>query len=299
MINECQICYSNNSRVIYKGLIRDGGFKSFSDGENNVYECLGCGVYRLDENACKKEDLYAGVEYRELLSEPTTSDGFIEFHDSSQIEKLNILWPDSVRNKVIGDIGCAGGSFLDHLSGIAKSIIAVEPCKVYHKHLESKGYEVFASVAEAIDSQKMRLDYAFCFSVIEHVLDPVTFIKELSDLVKPGGTIFLSTPNRNDILLSILGEHFQSFFYRTVHRWYFDIESFVFCANKAGVIVEESKCVHKFGLSNVMLWLKDMKPPGNASIPQLDDDQLNSWWKKYLENKKLGDYLYFKLRTMN
>ena len=96
--------------------------------------------------------------------------------------------------------------------------------------------------------------------------------------------------------MDVLGDGYRSFFYRSVHRWYFDEQSFKRCASEAGLEVVQTKCVHRFGLSNAMYWLRERKPMGNTALPHLDSELLDNVWKNYLEARGIGDYLYFFLK---
>jgi|TARA_B100000315_G_scaffold213510_1_gene211519 SAM-dependent methyltransferase len=294
--NDCEICGYNKWDAQFSGKIRDGAVGNFSNDESVILRCSKCGVERLNESCCKDADLYTGKKYRKLLSQPTTVEGFMEKYDSLQLRNLKAIWPDSVRGKTVADIGCAAGSFLDHISGLTKEVIAVEPCRDYHYSLINRGYSVYSYVNDAAGDWRGKVDYAFSFSVIEHISNPRLFLEEIGGMLSNNGKLLVSTPNRKDILMELAGDDYKRFFYRTVHRWYFDRKSFGYCADKAGFEVTRSICVHRFGLSNAMKWLRDSKPDENTPLPYLDDEVLDNFWKGYLESHGVGDYLYFELK---
>lgn len=297
--NSCEICGAKSWNLAYTGKIRQGKFGQYHPAPQNIWRCNKCGVERLDENACQVEAFYEGDKYRRLLKEPTTAEGFFREHDALQLERLNILWPTLLRGQNVVDVGCAAGSFLDHIKGLIADAYAIEPCLHYHDSLLSRGYNVFNSVSEAISAGVVKLDIAFSFSVIEHVSDPVTFLTEIKSLLKDKGILIISTPNRNDILMHTLGNDYRSFFYRSVHRWYFDADSIAFCARQAGFKVIETRCVHRFGISNFIKWLQDRKPGGHIELPLFESPAINSFWRHYLESQFVGDYLYQFLRPQN
>ena len=102
----------------------------------------------------------------------------------------------------------------------------------------------------------------------------------------------MSTPNRRDVLMDLLPDAYPAFFYRTVHRWYFDVASLTACADSAGFAVEASRVVQRFGLSNAMAWLRDRRPTGHNPLPHLDNAMINGFWQNYVEQEGVGDYLY-------
>lgn len=291
----CEICGCSEWEIVHKGKIRDGAFGHLTEDDCFIGRCSRCMVERLDESSCKDESFYKNREYRRLLEQPEDATGFLTEHDMLQLRNLSAFWPVSLRNQCIADIGCAAGSFLDHVSSLAGDKIAIEPCEEYHDYLQKRGYIVFSSVEDAVPGWREKIDCAFCFSVIEHVPDPRSFLSSITDVLKPGGRLIVSTPNRRDILMGLKGDEYRRFFYRTVHRYYFDQKSFEYCAEAAGFTVTESKCIHRFGLSNAIVWLRDGRPAGDISLEHLDSPLLNNFWKTYLESMGLGDYLYFML----
>ena len=285
----CEVCGSTDWREAYRGPVRDGAFGRLTK-PTIVARCGDCGVERLAEESTKDDDFYKGTEYRAALNEATDAAGFFAEHDRLQLQNLQQVWPETLRGKTIADIGCAAGSFLDHVKGLPARAIAIEPCIPYHRSLSDRGFEVYASPSDMNDPASV--DWAFSFSVIEHVGDPKSFLADIRTMVKPGGRILISTPNRADLLMSLLPDTYPSFFYRAVHRWYFDADSLANCARQAGLAVEQMRCVHRFGLSNALIWLRDKKPGGHAALPGINAPLLDAVWARTLEIEGNGDYLY-------
>ena len=141
------------------------------------------------------------------------------------------------------------------------------------------------------DIKSNSVDCVVSVATIEHVLNPCAFLAEIGALLKPGGVLIIATPNRNDVLLKLLPEEFPEFYYRTVHRWYFDRKSLRQCVELAGLDVVSERYVQTYGMANVLLWLKDRKPNGNSRMPGIDHvaDQL---WNGYLQATGQSDNIY-------
>ncbi len=292
----CEICGNNDWRVVYSGPIRNGSFGNLTGGECLIGQCEMCRVQRLQEKACVDTSFYEGEEYRKLLEEPTDVGGYWSRHDELQLLNVSALWPHSLRGKSVADIGCGAGSFLDHISGLAKRVVAVEPCQVYHESLAARGYHVYPFAADAAADGRGRVDFAFSFSVIEHVFDPRDFLADIGKLLEDDGILVVSTPNRSDVLMDLLEKEYPKFFYRTVHRWYFDTDSFAHCAQHAGFEVMDARCVQRFGVSNALAWLRDGRPTGNKPLQHFESALMDDVWKRFLEEKGVGDYLYYFLK---
>lgn len=289
----CEVCGANRWEIVYRGNVRRGAFGKLSEREAIVGSCGVCGIERLAEPFCCDSTIYESSEYRNLLEEGWDADSFFVQHDSLQHQNISAVQPESLRNRTIVDVGCAAGSFLDHVSGLVNKAIAIEPCDVYHPSLKQRGYCVFSDISAARSAYEESADFAFCFSVIEHVENPREFLAAISGLLATNGKLLVSTPNRLDVLMRLLPDDYPSFFYRSVHRWYFDKKSFEYCANLAGLKVLEAKCNHRFGLSNALIWLRDRKPAGRKELRCVSDKMINQVWQSHLEREGSGDYLYF------
>ena len=64
--------------------------------------------------------------------------------------------------------------------------------------------------------QDNSFDYVYSTSVLEHVTDPVMFLKEINRVLKPGGKVYLSFPNRFAPRETHTGIWFLSYFPRSV-----------------------------------------------------------------------------------
>ncbi|PKN26374.1 MAG: hypothetical protein CVU64_17935 [Deltaproteobacteria bacterium HGW-Deltaproteobacteria-21] len=293
----CEICGHSQWEIQYQGRIREGGFGNLSPETCYVARCSNCGIERLNEKACKDEEFYEKGIYKNLINEAEEESSSRAKRNLDYVQDLILGERAGQESFVIGEIGCAGGHFLSQVEGLGKEVVAVEPSMLYHAKLAQRGYRVYSMSENALEDYARKIGLIFCFAVIEHTQDPLKFLQEIKGLLAPGGSLILSTPNRRDILMEIGLEGYRQFFYRCVHRWYFDRESFSFCARKAGLQVVEVKSIHRFGLSNAMAWLKDGRPTGAAALPHLDSPDLDRYWKEYLSSRGVGDFLFFKMKS--
>ena len=292
MNNKCEIC-GGKFNEIYSGAIRDGAYRGCKR-HAIVYECTCCKVQRLREEDCIPEEFYETGQYRELLEESLENKNAVVEQDEMQHYTLQAFFPQSLRGANILDVGCGAGSLLDMLKNVSSSQIGIEPCGPYLESLTKRGHKVYSSLSEAIEDKKGMIDYGFSIQVIEHVKNPIEFLKEIRKLIKPGGRLLISTPNRNDILMSLLKEKFYQFFYRTQHRWYFDEYSLIKCAELSGFRVNNVSFIHRYGMANTLYWLRDEEPKGLLAMDSIDDMH-DAFWKASLEKNKQSDNMYIEL----
>ena len=292
----CEICGKRNWVAIYQGRIRDGAVGRFKEGAL-VAECKGCGVQRLDESACIPDSFYESDEYRKTLQQSIESEKALIEQDWTNRYTHDALLPQMVRGKVIADVGCGIGSFLDSCKGQAKLLIGIDPCKPYRTSLEAR-HKYFGTVEAAAAEFRGKVDLAVSIQVIEHVPKPVEFLRSIRPLLnEASGGLLITTPNRNDILMKLLPQKFPEFFYRSAHRWYFDMKSLITCAQQAGYQVEGNRFLQKYGMANTMQWLRDGKPKGFAPLDGIGPTA-DGFWKGYLEETGSGDTLCLKLRAI-
>lgn len=95
------------------------------------------------------------------------------------------------------DVGCNIGCAVEAARGLgfkATGIEIGEDAVAQAKGLFPQN-DFYATTAEAFAERGERFDLVYCTEVIEHVPDPVAFVKALAALVKPGGYLFLTTPD--------------------------------------------------------------------------------------------------------
>ncbi len=285
----CEICGADVWTEIYDGTVRNGQFERISKGK--VAECGSCGVHRLAEASCMPSVGYDRGDYRELLGQSHALDEHQAVHDQLAKYTTALVSPKRLRNLTIADVGCGGGTLLDHLSGLTKNLIAIDPDTRWSSSLEERGYEYFSSTLEAGSHWNGKVDIAFAIQVVEHVPNPNKFITEIGNLLKPDGIAVISTPNRNDILMHLLPNDFPKFFYRTQHRWIFDGDSLLFLLRTAGFKERSVRYVHRYGFANATSWLRELRPRGDIKLGVLDES-IDNLWRTWLEMRGYSDNLY-------
>ena len=126
------------------------------------------------------------------------------------------------------DAGCFEGEVLDELrektewrlSGLEPNALAVEKARA--KGLDV--YEAFIEDAVNVIPESERFDVIFLGQVIEHVNDPAMVVRRLTQLLRPGGLLVLSTPNLDSAQARMFGPTW-SHWHVPYHRVLFGMKS--------------------------------------------------------------------------
>lgn len=100
------------------------------------------------------------------------------------------------------DVGCGTGYGSQMLAGRARRVLALDydadAVAYAREHYPAPNLAYAVAEANALDAEAVGeepYDLAVSFQVIEHLPDPGGFLDRLKKLVRPGGTILLTTPN--------------------------------------------------------------------------------------------------------
>jgi 2-polyprenyl-6-hydroxyphenyl methylase / 3-demethylubiquinone-9 3-methyltransferase len=145
-------------------------------------------------------------KFDELASRWWDPDG--EFKPLHKINPLRIAYIQehgSLGGKKVLDVGCGGGLLSEGMAKHGAIVTGIDmapsPLAVARLHRHKSGLpelDYFESSAEQLAMTAAgSFDIVTCMEVIEHVPDPVSLVNACAQLVRPGGSVFLSTLNRN------------------------------------------------------------------------------------------------------
>lgn len=143
-----------------------------------------------------------------------------EFKPLHEINPLRLGWINSafpLRGKRVLDVGCGGGLLSEGMAALGAEVTGIDlsekPLGVARLHLLESGHKVDyrkIPVEELADEMPGNFDAVTCMEMLEHVPNPSSTITACARLVKPGGTVFFSTLNRNpkSYLFAIIGAEY-------------------------------------------------------------------------------------------
>lgn len=143
-----------------------------------------------------------------------------EFKPLHDINPLRLDYIDQLAplgGKKVLDVGCGGGILSESMAGRGAIVTGIDlgeaPLSVAQLHLLESNLEVEYRKIAAEDlamTHAGEYDTVTCMEMLEHVPDPSSTIAACATLVKPGGSVFFSTINRNpkSYLFAIIGAEY-------------------------------------------------------------------------------------------
>ena len=157
-----------------------------------------------------------------------------EFKPLHDINPLRLGYIDQygrIGGKTVLDVGCGGGILTEsmaklgaaHATGID---MAEKSLKIAKLHALDQGVDNVAYRCIRVEDLAAEAPHSFdvvtCMEMMEHVPDPAAIVAACARLVKPDGTVFFSTINRNpkSYLHAIVGaEYLLGLVPRGTHDW--------------------------------------------------------------------------------
>jgi SAM-dependent methyltransferase len=203
-----------------------------------VARCIECGLHylypRLIESAM--QEVYRESSYYEggTCGYADTSYTAQEFALRATFKRL--LHNLAKRGLTGGDlleIGCGYGYLLDEARSFFGRRVGTEFSPEGAEIARATGAEVFIGGIEQVPSEA-KFDCVIGTQLIEHVYEPLSFVKRLAGHTKSGRHIILATPDIGGVLRKAMGQRWPSFKVPE-HVLYFDYSTLSSLMRRAGL----------------------------------------------------------------
>ena len=228
-LNKCPVCGSVKRKVIYKELTDRTYF--CAPGVWTMFSCKTCGVAYIDPIPTKDSIKIAyGSYYTHETGERPLFENLRGINRAQRIvansyrnwrfgfneQPANYLGvlitmllpayrelldaemrylPLNTPGARVLDVGCGNGKFLRLARAIGWEVAGADPDPKAVEICRIAGLEVREGGVEAFLHKPKYFDVVTLSHVIEHVYEPKLFLRQCLKLLKPGGQIFIDTPN--------------------------------------------------------------------------------------------------------
>lgn len=142
---------------------------------------------------------------------------FKPLHEMNPLRLNFINTGTPLSDKKVCDIGCGGGILSESMAKCGATVTGLDmgkaPLSVARLHAMESELEIDyqqITAEEFAENNAEEYDVVTCMEMLEHVPDPASVIEACCTLVKPGGSVYFSTINRNPkaYLFAIVGAEY-------------------------------------------------------------------------------------------
>src|SRR3989344_3566741 len=209
----CYLCHKV-ARVIRRTI--RGGLR------RNVLQCARCGLVFLAPAKNQSPAFYEkeyrakyGPRYGHGATPAEAFQTYLPFHKERVVD-LRGVFKKSMR---LLDVGCSSGGFLAAVRPYVKEAAGNEPNRADAAFVQKKlGIRVVTDPIESAPFPAHSFDIVTAWQTLEHISDPLPFLRAIRRVLKPRGTLIVEVPNLNDWLLTYFDlPGYQEFYFREAH----------------------------------------------------------------------------------
>ena len=214
-IDSCPICNSQKKNIV----IIKFGIK--------IFNCLNCNVDYSSKKPKDFSDLYSTEDYKNHT---------VKVYDKSRKykiqrfgkERIKILKKYKKKGNLL-DFGCGSGWFLELAKNHFDSFgieFSDQLREILNEKYSIKAFKDFTHVPKGL-----KFDVITAFDVIEHLEDPIFFLKTIRKYLKTNGIALIYTPNKNSLGFNYL-KYYNNLLCPPSHLFYFSEDNFKYMCKK-------------------------------------------------------------------
>jgi SAM-dependent methyltransferase len=186
LIVPCPMCGSGERVPIYQ-----------EHGMLVVSRCQACSLLYTSSRIKAPERVYWGTSENYCAEARLVFEGKAAHHrDSNYLEELKLIRRYKPTGRFL-DVGCNMGMLLRHVKRMGWTAVGVEPSPTVSKlAVERNRLQVYnCFLHELPQHEREAFDVIALSDVLEHIVEPLQFLREVNRWLAPGGIVYIKVPN--------------------------------------------------------------------------------------------------------
>ncbi|OYO87024.1 methyltransferase family protein [Lachnotalea glycerini] len=293
-IIRCTLCGAENTEYI------DTKIRNADEISGcKMYRCRNCDTHFMYPlpNSEELEEYYDGSFREEVHTEAYYEDErltkvFNRFLVEAKTRVKRVEEDLDCKDEIL-EIGCSVGYFLSAVSEKVNGVYGTEWDSKARSYIERVIDNPKIKVAKNPEDFEKKFDKIFLFHVLEHIENPIIFLKRLKKLLRENGKIYIEVPNVDDILVKTFEcKEFMDFYYKKAHIFNYNEKGLKYIFDHSGLISYEINFIHRYDISNHFQWLQHGKPGGKGLYEKVLGDEVNEAYVNALKKAKQTDTLF-------
>lgn len=218
----CDNCQHSDYQVLYPArgsftagyLITDRSYGQHLP----IVQCTTCGLIQVFPQVTLAKTLSRYQRFVDPVYEHEATNRSI--NAAKLLNTIKSLYPTA---QTLLDVGCATGQLLQVAKHSNWSVSGVEPSKWATQVARTKGLAIVQGTLDQAKFKPQSFDVITCVDVVEHVISPKHLVRQMVQLLKPGGLLCIVTPSIDSLVARVLRENWWHI--RPDHIYYFTKKS--------------------------------------------------------------------------
>lgn len=235
----------------------------YSSEKTAVIDCKSCGFAHVNPLPAQSE---LNEFYKKRFYQDVKTSYFSDYERDQDWWTINYEWLiDDLLSKYTGrkttidlkllDVGSGPGLFLEIARRKGITAMGIEPSREAHNY-STKNYKckVVNTTLEELDKSEGKFDIIHSSLVLEHILDPLAFIKKAKGMLNANGLLCVVVPNDFNPIQAVMKELGKPEWWVSPfeHLNYFNRRSIKRLFEKAGMLVVDQSVTFPIDLFLVM-----------------------------------------------
>lgn len=200
--NVCPLCGSADCAQIYPSFAR----------------CAQCGLVRTDPPPAPSpsdDGIYGSDYFTERNAYLSRRDEFNQYF----VALMDQVAAEKPGGRLL-DVGCGPGLLLEEARRRGYTVAGCDVSAWAVEYARQRGLDARAGLLEALAYPTASIDVALANHTLEHVPDPLPFLREMGRILKPDGLLVIGVPNFGSLMSAVMRERWHALL-PDQHYWHF------------------------------------------------------------------------------